>query len=167
VPLDPEEEGAVIRFDRFDHAVRRLADDRQPPRIIERLNVMAVHPPGESSPGDLVNRAVSMLVRGLEIIGEVLIQSAACMKTEHLHSEADSQYRHLGVGAFERVEEFEFEALADRIDEIGFRVDRLAEGGRIRIVPATEDHAVEAGQQGGGRTWKWEEGDRDTTTRGD
>jgi len=70
------------------------------------------------------------------------------------------------MGAFERVEEFEFEALADRIDEIGFRVDRFAEGGRIRIVPAAEDHAVEAGQYGGGRTWKWEEGDRDTTTRG-
>jgi len=47
---------------------------------------MAVHASGESSPGDLVSRAVSMLVRGLEIIGEVLIQSAACMKTEHLHS---------------------------------------------------------------------------------
>lgn len=105
---------------------------------------MAVHASGESSPVDLVSRAVSMLVRGLEIIGEVLIQSAACMKTEHLHSEADSQHRHLRMGAFERIEEFEFEALSDWIDEIGFRVNRFAEVRGIRIVPTAENDAVEA-----------------------
>jgi hypothetical protein len=157
----------VNRFDGFNHAVRRFSDHRQPPWIVEGLNVMAVHVSGESSPGDLVNRAVPMLGRRLEIIREVLIQSAAGMKTEHLHSQTDSQYRHLRMQAFECVEELEFERLPHRIDEIGTGVDRFAEGGRVWIIPAAEDHAVEAGQNGGGRTRKRKEGDRDTTAFGD
>ncbi len=129
--------------------------------------MMTVHSSGEAGARDLMNRAVPVLVRGFKVIGEVLIQTAARVKPEHLHPEADSQDRHLRTGSLERVEELEFEGLSHRIDERGLGVNGVTETRGVGVVTTAEDHAVEMGQQGFSRPGERKQGDRDATALGD
>ena len=167
MPLNAEQELSFGRLDGFDDAVRCFANDRQPPGMIKCLDVMTMDASSESSSRDVMNRSIAMLVCRLKTIRKMLVQSAACVEPEHLHSEADSQHRHLGIRAFECVEEFKFEGLSHRIDEIGTGVDRCAESGGVRIVAAAENDAVQVGQHGRARTRKWEEWNRNSAALGD
>ena len=167
VPLNTQQERAIGRFDGFDDAVGRFADDLQSAGILERLDMVAVYSSGEASSRDLMDRTVTVLVRGLEVVGEVLIQTAARMEAEHLHPEADAQDRDLGMGSFEGIEKLEFEGLANRIDERGLGVNGFAEVRGVGIVAAAEDHTVEVRQHGCSRPRERKEGDRDPPAFGD
>ncbi|MFB0985199.1 MAG: hypothetical protein QMB94_02800, partial [Phycisphaerales bacterium] len=80
VPLNAEEELSFGRFDGFDDAVRCFANDRQPPGMIKCLDVMTMDASSESSPRDVMNRSIAMLVRRLKTIRKMLVQSTACVE---------------------------------------------------------------------------------------
>ena len=133
MPLDTHHVSTFLRLDGLDHPIRRGRDDFESAGIIQGLHVMTVDHAVETATAHRVDRAVPMLVRGLEMVGEVLIELATRMETHHLHAETDAEDRQIRCGILESVEQFDFECLPIRGDERRGGMDRLVESGGVRI----------------------------------
>ena len=167
MPLDAHHESTVLRLDGFDHTVRCGRDDVEAARIIEGLYVMAVNDAFEPSTAYGVGGAVAMLIGGLEMVGQMLVEMAAGVKTHHLHSQADSKYREVRCRLLEPVEQLEFEGLAIGRDEGRGWMNRLIEACSVRIVATAHDHPIEMRDDLGGGSGAGEDGNRDPAGVGD
>lgn len=163
MPLDADHVSAIRGLDGLDHAVRRGRHDVESAGIIQCLHVMTVDHAFEPSASHGMARAVSMLVRRVEVVGEVLVEMAARMKTHHLHPEAYPEDREIRRRVLEEVEQFEFEGLTIRCDEGGRRMNGLIEGAGVGIVAAAQNHSVEMRENLRSGSRAREERDRDAS----
>ena len=161
MPLNAHQVSTFRRLDGLDHPVRRGCDDFESARIIQCLHVMAVDDAFESAASYRVGRAVAMLIGGVEMIGEVLVEMTTGVEAHHLHAETDPEHREIRSGVLESVEQFDFECLTIRGDEGRGRMDRLIEPCSVRVVATAQDHAIEMRDDLRRGSGTGEKGDRD------
>ena len=145
----------AIDLDRLDKTVVRATDgtadrDDAVAELIDALVVEAVHLDlvavhGMSHTAGLESDAVmgrSRVATRFDMGGKVLVQRASEVDVHHLNTAADTEYREINLEG--GIEQAAFVCIAMRTGVAEIRVGFLTELGRIDVVAAAEQEAIES-----------------------